>query len=60
MATRDEICATCDQYIALLAKGDTEGIVTLYDPNARIEDPLGSETKIARIFRGRRGQPEAA
>jgi steroid Delta-isomerase len=45
MATRDEICAACDQYIALLSKGDTEGIVALYDPNARIEDPLGSEPK---------------
>jgi steroid delta-isomerase len=45
MATRDEICATCDQYIALLSKGDTEGIVALYDPNARVEDPLGSEPK---------------
>ncbi len=45
MATRDEICATCDEYIALLSKGDTEGIVALYDANARIEDPLGSEPK---------------
>ncbi|HEX4016598.1 MAG TPA: nuclear transport factor 2 family protein [Frankiaceae bacterium] len=45
MATREEICATCDQYIALLTKGDTEGIVALYDPNARVEDPLGTEPK---------------
>ena len=45
MASRAEICATCDQYIALLSKGDTEGIVALYDPNARVEDPLGSEPK---------------
>lgn len=45
MATRDEICAICDQYIALLSKGDTEGIVALYDANARLEDPLGSEPK---------------
>lgn len=45
MASRAEICATCDQYIALLSEGDTEGIVALYDPDARVEDPLGSEPK---------------
>jgi steroid Delta-isomerase len=36
MATRDEICAVCDQYIALLSKGDVEGIVALYDAAARV------------------------
>lgn len=45
MATRDEICATCDQYVALLSKGDSEGIVSLYDPNAQVEDPVGSPPK---------------
>jgi steroid delta-isomerase len=45
MATREEICAVCDQYVALLSKADTEAIVDLYHPNARIEDPLGSEPK---------------
>ncbi len=45
MATREAICAVCDQYIALLSKGDTEGIVGLYAPDARVEDPLGSEPK---------------
>jgi steroid delta-isomerase len=45
MATRDEICATCDQYVALLSKGDADGIVALYDPNARVEDPVGSPPK---------------
>ncbi len=45
MATRDEICAVCDQYIALLSKGDVEGIVALYDPGARVEDPLGTPPK---------------
>jgi len=45
MATRDQICATCDQYVALLSKGDSDGIVALYDPNARVEDPVGSEPK---------------
>jgi steroid delta-isomerase len=45
MATRDEICAACDEYVALLSKGDTEGIVALYDPNARVEDPLGTPPK---------------
>jgi steroid Delta-isomerase len=45
MATRDEICAVCDQYIALLSKGDVEGIVALYDAAARVEDPLGTPPK---------------
>jgi steroid Delta-isomerase len=46
MATRDEICAICDQYVALLSKGDAEGIVSLYDPNARVEDPIGSPPRV--------------
>ncbi len=46
MATRDEICTVCDQYIALLSKGDSDAIVALYDPNARVEDPLGTAPKV--------------
>jgi steroid Delta-isomerase len=45
MATRDEICAVCDQYIALLSKGDVDAIVDLYDAGARVEDPLGTPPK---------------
>ena len=45
MATRDEICAVCDQYVALLSKADTDGIVALYDAGARVEDPLGTPPK---------------
>ncbi len=45
MATREDICAVCDQYVALLSKADTEGIVALYDPNAVVEDPLGTPPK---------------
>jgi len=46
MATRDDICAVCDQYVALLSKADTEGIVALYAPHARVEDPLGTPPKV--------------
>ena len=53
MATRDEICAVCDQYIALLSKGDADAIVELYDPGARVEDPLGTRPKmVMRRFAG--------
>ena len=45
MATRDEIVATCDQYLALLSKGDADGIVALYAPDAVVEDPIGSPPK---------------
>ena len=45
MPTRDQICATCDQYVALLSKGDSAGIVALYDPNAQVEDPVGTPPK---------------
>ena len=46
MATREEICTVCDQYIALLSKADTEGIVVLYAADARVEDPLGTPPKV--------------
>ena len=46
MATRDQICATCDEYVALLSKGDAEAIVALYDPNAQVEDPIGTPPKV--------------
>lgn len=46
MATREEICAVCDQYVALLSKADTEGIVDLYASDAQVEDPLGTPKKI--------------
>ncbi len=29
MATREEICAVCDEYVALLGKGDAEGAATI-------------------------------
>jgi steroid delta-isomerase len=40
MATREEICAVADQYVALLSKADT-----LYAPDAQVEDPLGTPKK---------------
>jgi steroid delta-isomerase len=45
MATREEICAVCDQYVALLTKADADGIVALYAPDAQVEDPLGTPKK---------------
>jgi steroid Delta-isomerase len=45
MATREEICAVCDQYIALLNKADVEGIVALYARDAQVEDPRGTPKK---------------
>jgi steroid Delta-isomerase len=45
MATREEIVAICDQYVALLSKADTEGIVALYTADAQVEDPLGTPKK---------------
>jgi steroid delta-isomerase len=45
MATREEIVAVCDQYVALLSKADAEGIVALYAPDAQVEDPLGTPKK---------------
>ncbi len=45
MATRDEMVAVCDQYLALLSKGDVDGIVALYAPDARVEDPIGTPAK---------------
>jgi len=46
MATREEICAVCDEYIARLTKGDSDGIVALYDADASVEDPLGTPHKV--------------
>jgi steroid delta-isomerase len=45
MVTREEIVAICDQYVALLSKADTEGIVALYTADAQVEDPLGTPKK---------------
>jgi steroid delta-isomerase len=46
MATRAQIVDACDQYIVRLTKKDTDGIVDLYDPNASVEDPLGTPPKV--------------
>jgi steroid delta-isomerase len=43
MATRDEITAVCDRYIACVAAGDVDGVMALYGEDPRVEDPVGSE-----------------
>jgi steroid delta-isomerase len=46
MATREQIVDACDQYIVRLNKKDADAIVDLYDPNATVEDPLGTPPKV--------------
>lgn len=43
MADADHIRSVYDRYPAMLNKGDVDGIVALYAPDATIEDPIGSE-----------------
>lgn len=48
MATRDEICAVCDRYIASVAGGDVDAVMALYGEDPQIEDPVGSEPRRGR------------
>jgi len=41
MATRDEIIAIPDRYIAAVSAGDVDTIMSLYNDNPRVEDPIG-------------------
>ena len=59
MATRDEICATCDQYVALLSKGDTEGIVALYDPERPGRGPARHRRRRTVTTRSASSTPES-
>ena len=46
MADPDQIRAVYDRYPELFCKGDVDGIVDLYAPDATIEDPIGSELHV--------------
>jgi steroid Delta-isomerase len=46
VVSRDEICQTCDAYLAYLSKGDVDSLVALYAPDAVVTDPLGSPPKV--------------
>lgn len=41
MATRDEIISVPDRYIAAVAAGDVDTIMSLYNDNPWVEDPIG-------------------
>ena len=46
MTDRSALCAVCDHYIAAVAAGDVDGVMSLYADSPRIEDPVGSEPRI--------------
>ncbi len=46
MPTRAEISRLCDDYLAAVTAGDVEAVVALFAPDARQEDPVGSEPNI--------------
>ena len=41
MATREEIIAIPDRYIAAVSAGDVDTIMSLYNDSPRVEDPIG-------------------
>lgn len=41
MATRDEIIAIPDRYIAAVSAGDVDTIMSLYNDDPWVEDPIG-------------------
>jgi steroid Delta-isomerase len=45
MASREQIVAACDTYLAALSEGDVDTILGLYAADATVEDPIGSEIK---------------
>jgi steroid delta-isomerase len=45
MASREQIVAACDTYLAALSEGDVDGIMALYADDATVEDPVGSPVK---------------
>lgn len=46
MPTRAEIAQLVDDYLAAVSASDVEAIVALFAPDARQEDPVGSEPNI--------------
>jgi steroid delta-isomerase len=51
MASRDQIVAACDTYLAALSEGDVDTIVGLYADGATVEDPVGSPIKTGETIR---------
>ncbi len=43
MVNQQQAQAIVDQYLTSLTNGDLEGVMELYDDDARVEDPVGSE-----------------
>ena len=41
--TPESAAALSDAYLQGLVKGDLEGVVSLFSPDATVEDPVGSE-----------------
>lgn len=46
MPTRAEITQLCDDYLAAVSAGEVERVVALFAPDARQEDPVGSEPNV--------------
>lgn len=62
MASRAQICAVCDAYIAAVGAGDSDGVMALYAAAPQIEDPVGSEPRVGRdavrtFYEGNAGVP---
>jgi steroid delta-isomerase len=47
-AARDQILATIQKYVDLVATGTTAEVVALYADGATVEDPVGSEVRSTR------------
>jgi steroid Delta-isomerase len=45
MPSQEAIAQTVNRYLELLAKGTADDILTLYDTNAVVEDPIGSDLR---------------
>lgn len=46
MADAERIRQVMTRYPELVTKGDLDAIVALYHPDATVEDPIGSETRV--------------
>lgn len=46
MATREQICAVCDEYVAAVAAHDTDRTVRLFAPDASQEEPVGNTPNV--------------
>jgi steroid Delta-isomerase len=45
MPSKEAITQTVNRYLELLAKGTADDVVTLYAPDAVVEDPIGSDLR---------------